>query len=320
MFLALVLLLFTVVGCSAAVGADDEQRLVAAHDLVDIRAAGEQPFQMEVEFRAQMMVSMTGHLTLKWASPEVWSTEIVMPPLHEVRVHRAGVEYVSSNALSTPGRILELQDLLRVMLPDSDRWKINGVKHHGPADGNVSCVRMRYRNAHVKARREVCFNSANEVVSDRQSGGDDFRQKEFSSYEPFRRRRYPRRLKLRVDSSVAVAAEVVSLREATFDDSSFAVPPGAVMRPQCEQMRRAVAIKNADPPSARSAVRGHMRGWLRAAVTVLPDGSLGEVRLFRGGDRAPDAVRQELLTRWKFKPAMCGNEAVVSDLQIEDEF
>ena len=55
-------------------------------------------------------------------------------------------------------------------------------------------------------------------------------------------------------------------------------------------------------------------------MTVLADGSVTDIRLVGRAARAMDQAVLEALKGWKFKPAMCGAEPVVSDITVVVSF
>ena len=55
-------------------------------------------------------------------------------------------------------------------------------------------------------------------------------------------------------------------------------------------------------------------------MTILADGSVDDVHVIQGRTPAMNAVIQKSLKLWKFKPAMCGTEPVVSDITVVVSF
>ena len=55
-------------------------------------------------------------------------------------------------------------------------------------------------------------------------------------------------------------------------------------------------------------------------MTVWTDGSLTDIQLMGRSARSLDEATLDTLKRWKFKPAMCGTEPVVSDIQVVVSF
>ena len=55
-------------------------------------------------------------------------------------------------------------------------------------------------------------------------------------------------------------------------------------------------------------------------MTVLADGSVSNIQLVGSAARSMDNATLETLKGWKFKPAMCGTEPVVSDIHVVVSF
>jgi TonB family protein len=61
-------------------------------------------------------------------------------------------------------------------------------------------------------------------------------------------------------------------------------------------------------------------GDTTVAMTVLTDGSVTDIRLIGTATRLMDDAALQTLKGWKFKPAMCGSEPVVSDIEVVFSF
>lgn len=322
MIRTLLILLCTVSACSAGVDPAGEQALISASILVDIRAADAKPLQLEISFRAQINAPQDGHFTLKWASKDLWWLQITMGDYRQLEVRKGDTLYISRNAPFTPLRITELWDLIGVFSGNPEYWQVKKVRHEAQDGVESDCMQVRARSRHAwNPEREVCINSATkEVLSDDMKDGQDRRRKEFIDYQSFRTHRYPQHLKLTVNGSTALKAEVVSLQEASFDEAIFVPPLGAIARRQCENMTVPIAIKTPDPAYPRSAAQNKIGGTAVVALTVLPNGSVDNVQLIGSAGHEMDQVTQEIVRTWKFKPAMCGNEPVAFDIHVEMNF
>jgi TonB family protein len=308
--------------CLGTVDPADQQLLASSSDLVNIRSANAKPFQLEADIRLQINVPQDGHFTWKWAAKDLWVQEIILGDYRQTNVRNADTLYISRNGPFTPLRISELQDLVNVFSADAE-LQIKKIKHEAANGTETECIEARARpGRHVwNPKRELCINRATkEIVSDEVRDDQELRSKEFTAYEPFREHRYPRQLKLLVNGSAVVKIWVTSLQDATFDESTFVPPPGAIARRQCEHMIHPVPVKTPDPVYPRSAVQNRIGGTVTLAVSVLPDGSVSDVHLIGGAGHEMDEVTRQTVKKWKFKPAMCGNEPVSYDLQVEVNF
>jgi len=51
-------------------------------------------------------------------------------------------------------------------------------------------------------------------------------------------------------------------------------------------------------------------------MTVLTDGSVTDIQLIGGAAHSMDDATLQTLKGWKFKPATCGTEPIVSDIEV----
>jgi periplasmic protein TonB len=85
-------------------------------------------------------------------------------------------------------------------------------------------------------------------------------------------------------------------------------------------MRHAVPVKTPDPIYPESARQNKLMGDTVVAMTVLTDGSVSDIQLIGSAAHSMDNASLETLRSWKFKPAMCGTEPVVSDIEVVVSF
>jgi len=80
------------------------------------------------------------------------------------------------------------------------------------------------------------------------------------------------------------------------------------------------ARKNTRSNVSKSASENRLIGDTTVSMTVLADGSVSNIQLVGSADRSMDNAALETLKGWKFKPAMCGAEPVVSDIHVVVSF
>ena len=61
-------------------------------------------------------------------------------------------------------------------------------------------------------------------------------------------------------------------------------------------------------------------GDVTVAMTVLIDGSVTDIYLIGSATGSMDDATLQTLKSWRFKPAMCGADPVVSDIQVVVHF
>lgn len=298
-----------------------EQLLKSAADVVNIRANNAKPFQLDCDFVAQGQVPLNGHATLKWSAKDLWSEEVTMGEYKELRILKGDSLYISRNLPYTPMRVGDLEDLLDLNIVPRypEDWAVKKVRSESIDGKPVECVEFEYRVAHsARFKRDLCIDSAtHEPVSDGEAHTAEAEHTAFSEYQNFRDHRYPGRMVLTENGSPVVKVSAIALKDATFSDSDFNPLPGATLRRTCEHMIHAVALKTPNPIYPRSAGQHRMGGTSTVAITILPDGSVGDVYVIENATKEMDRVTQEAVKKWKFKPAMCGDEPITSVIWVK---
>lgn len=296
-----------------------QQLLVTAKQQASLFHDQPSPIQLDVDFIAQVNAPTRGHLTLKWEAKDRWWRRIVMGDFEQIEIRNGDRQYTSRNLSFTPVRIGELISLLQFaessggLLAKKQKERVeNGIE--------MACIRVE-REARGKTH-EVCVNSAShEIVSDEwQEPPDERRREQYSDYFDFGGHRYPRKLQLLVNGITVITATVDNLTTAAFDQTLLVSPKGAIERRQCADMKHAVPVKTPDPMYPKSASQNKFMGDTTVAMTVLADGSVTDIQLVGRAARSMDDVTLQTLKSWRFKPAMCGAEPVVSDIEVVVSF
>jgi len=299
---------------------DAQQLLVTAKQQASLFHDQASPLQLDVDFVAQMNVPAQGHLTLKWEAKDHWWRRIVMGDFEQIEIRNGDRLYTSRSTSFTPIRIRELVRLLQFaegsegLLVKKQRLRVeNGVE--------VTCLEVVQQNVKGKPH-EVCVNSAShEILSDEwQEPPDERRKEQYTDYFESVGHRYPRTLQMLVNGSRVITATVQNLTAATFDHTLLVAPKGAIERRQCADMKHAVPVKTPDPLYPKSASQDKLMGDTAVAMTVLTDGSVTDIQLIGSAARSMDDATMQTLKSWRFKPATCGADPVVSDIEVVASF
>jgi len=308
---------------SPLIGATDpaaQQLLISAKQQASLFHDQASPFQIDVDFVVQMKVSTQGHLTLKWQGKDRWWRKIVIDRFEQIDIRSDDRLYTSRNIAFTPIRIIELVSLLQ-FTENSAGFQVRKQKQRVENGIQISCLKVEQENVKAKPH-EVCINPASqEILRDQwQEPPDERREEQYSDYLDFGGHHFPRKLQLVVNGSVVVKAEVQNLTATVFDQALLLPPRGAIERRQCSEMKHAVALKTPEPMYPKSASQNKLMGDTSVAMTILTDGSVSDVRLIGTATRSMDDATVQTLKGWKFKPAMCGSEPVVSDIEVVVSF
>ncbi len=278
-------------------------------------------FQLEVDFAAQFVSLAHGHLTLKWASKDRWRREITVGSFRQVEIRNGEWQYTTRNADFTPSRISEL---LYLLAPYDQTWQATKEKRRSVKGINENCIRAEELDEtttpprRTKIYHDFCINTGSGDIASAEwdEGPDESRRREYDDYAEFASHRYPRKFRLLEKGSSVIIADVVSLTAANFDDSQFVPAPGAIARRECDGLKHPVLIKSPDV-NFSPAARKNGGGTLFASLTVLTDGTIGDIQLTGSTNIPLDPATLKSLREYKFKPAMCGTEPVVQDVTIE---
>jgi TonB family protein len=295
-----------------------QQSLISATQRADLSNGEQTPFQLDVDLVAQLSVPVRGHLTLKWEAKDRWWRKVVLGDFQQIEVKNGEWHYTARNADFTPMRVGNLISLLNFDAKDLIAKK---EKRRTEAGVEMNCIQIEHKG-YSESSRNVCLGLAsNEILVDEctELPGAQ-RREQYSDYFDFGAHRYPRKLDRLENGSKVIAAEVVSLVPAPFDESLLTPPEGAIARRECDGLKHAIAIKTPEVPYPRSAGNGGLMGDTTVAMTVLTDGSVANIRLVGRATRSMDDASLQTLKDWKFKPAMCGTEPVVTDVTVVVSF
>ncbi len=296
-----------------------QQLLVTAKQQASLFHDQTSPIQLDVDFLAQMNVPTQGHLTLKWQANDRWWRRVVMGDFEQIEIRNGDRQYTSRNLSFTPPRIGELIRLLQFA---EGSEKLLAKKRKERTSNGIEMVCIRVEGPIKGSAHDVCVNSVSrDILSDEWNGlPDERRMEQYSDYFDFGVHRYPRKLQLLVNGITVITANVDSLTTADFDQALLVAPRGAIERRQCADMKTAVPVRTPDPMYPTPARDNKLMGDTTVAMTVQADGSVSDVRLAGSATRSMDDATVRTLKSWRFKPAMCGSEPVVSDLEVVVSF
>ena len=224
--------------------------------------------------------------------------------------------YTSRNAGFTPIRIRELTGLIH-FAGGPEGLAAKKLKQRVENGISMNCLQVIHQNFKGEPH-EVCVNAtSHDILSEEwHEKPDELRREQFMDYSDFGGHRYPRELQLQVNGSRAITVTITSLTTATFDEGLLTPPKGAIERRQCADLKHAVPVKTPDPMYPKSASQNKLMGDVAVAMTVLTDGSVTDIQLIGGAAHSMDDATLQTLKGWKFKPATCGTEPIVSDIEV----
>jgi hypothetical protein len=170
---------------SASTESDAQQLLITANHRASLFYEQSNPFQLDVDFAAQVNVPMQGHLTLKWEAPNRWRRTIAMGDFEQTEVRIADRLYTSRNVPFTPLRVSDLIHLL-LFAENSEKLQVRKSKSHNDSGIELVCMEVRENSSGADAHK-ICVNSSTrEILSDDwKESPDQQRKEDFSDYADF---------------------------------------------------------------------------------------------------------------------------------------
>ncbi len=300
-----------VLGPSALFAADNP----AAHDLLGTAArqaslfnAPARSFLLDVDLTVQLSGPTHGHLRLRWEAKDRWWSKISMGRVEQVKFRKGDRTYTLRNADFT---LTQFQDLLG-LIHSADGYEefLTRKEKQRVEDGvALNCVDADRPDAKAE-HREICINSTTlDIVSDTlKFMNGNVRREQFSDFADFAGHRYPRRLELVKNGTEIISASVTELKESPLDPQLLVPPKGAIERRVCPDQKPPVVLREIEPR--------YTKGLTDVEVTILTDGTVGDVLPVGMAGWSQDNEVIAAIKRMKFQPAMCGNEPIVSDLYI----
>jgi hypothetical protein len=259
-------------------------------------------------------------MTLKWEAKDRWWTKIVMGTFEYVYIRDGDGLYISGNTGITPVQIRDLINLLHFG-GDLDGARAKKQEKRVEEGLEMACLQVQAGDNRGETRMVCVSGATHEILSEELRDPPDGRRSEsFADYAEFGRHRYPRKLRLRMNGVTELAVDVTGLTTIAFDPSWLVAPEGAIYRRQCAGMLPAVPIKTPQPGYPQAAIQSTMIGDTTVSLTVLPDGSVGEIGLIGRASQWMDEATLKTRKGWRFNPACCGAESIVSDFVVMESF
>jgi|ERR1035437_362072 TonB family protein len=224
------------------------------------------------------------------------------------------MEYAARNFGYTPLMVRRLFTLLDLW-GDSSEFIAEKQKNRTENGVALVCIQAQRKNYGI-GKHEFCVDAAShDLLSDEWHGPNDTESRQqFADYFDFSGTRYPRRLEFSEKGKKNLSANLISFKSTPSDPALLVIPNRAIERRYCPGIKPPEEVKRFMP-----MYRGEeeFEGATTASLTVLADGSVGDVQIIDSGGRTMDQMTVAALKKWKFKPAMCGADPVVSDYEFE---
>lgn len=295
--------------------------LIAALEKSSMQREGSPPFQLTANFTLTFDRPVNGTYKLYWMSPSVWREEIDMPGYQERIVQNGDKKWVSRNIGYPPLRVQELKRLFSAAFDGDniadDDLEIDGVKEDH-SKGSL-CMTVGSSKAKHSSKSIYCIDARLGVVTswlteDKQDGD------RFSDYTDFGARAYPRSLQYISEGKTVVDANLIDFSPSVPRDGLFLGLPLVDPQPSCASPTHPVAVSTPDPTYSDIARQKKVGGTANLWVSLSSEGDVTDAKVVETVEPSLDRNAIEAVKRWKFKPAMCGNTPVPTELRVQVKF
>jgi TonB family protein len=292
--------------------AADQQVLDSARNPGDLFQSNANPFDLEVDFTVQSRGSMPGHFSVKWQSKDHWWSKVAVGGFEQTTIRNGEMEYTARNFAFTPEVVQKLFRLLGFDV-NSAGYTATGQKDRTLDGIPATCVEAQ--NAEFKLnKRDFCMDrTSHELLrEDWEAGAAEKDIERFFDYTAFDGTAYPAKFQLVKNGEESISASVAALNDAVFDPALLVPPKGAIERRKCPGMKAPLSVKQSPPPFNQPGIEGSVT----ASLTILADGTVGDVAILYSSGTAMEKAAIDSFKKLTFKPAMCGADPVVTDIEI----
>lgn len=285
-----------------------EAILKRAYELSNLHAADVGPYDLQANVKVSGPGrSVIGTYHLLWVSASQWREELDFPGYQEVRfggkdkiwlVRPPKVRYPPAYAAFRAAR-------LSPRFPDASKVKIKKIVDRQQDSVQLTCIGF--------GQSELCVDRSRGVLV---SGSSSLYVEVFSDYEEFRGKQVPWSIGLR-DNVSTTAVEITKLVPLTAPDPNlFVAPASAEGWETCEHPTSPKPLHT--PPLSFRPAFGKAGQQSEAVVlaVITKTGDLGDLELVKSAYPNMDKAAIEQLSKWKFRPAMCGNQPIPVEILV----
>ena len=289
----------------------EQQLLDSARNPLDLFQSATNPLHIEIDFTVESSGPMPGHLSVKFQSADHWWSKIEVGGFEQTTIQVGEEQYTVRNFPFTPTMVREVFRLLQFNV-DADLYNATRLKNRIEDGVSVSCIGAEIVGS--KGNREICLDTASHEVQSVgwQAGPDEQDIETFRGYSDTAGTPYPKKFELQKNGKQTISASVATLETASFDPALLIPPKGAIERRKCAGITPPHWVKRPEPVFYQQREED---GSASAEITVLADGSVGDVQIMSASNPAIRQVVLGMFRKLKYAPAMCGSDPVVAEVE-----
>jgi len=262
---------------------------------------------------------MIGSWTLLWQAPLQWREEVSFPGFSQIRVASGGKLWTYRNMPYEPLRVYQLSQLLDFR----SHWivrsgqTISGPKQKKRNGVSMQCLEVK---GEPNFRGELCSDSASLLpvwIAPVLLSAPSTPFVEYSSYVPWGDRQFPRLMRAYEGDRPVLTVQAEIEPAPAVDPTRFNPPPSAVEWDWCDNADLPQKTETMEPRYPESALRERRQGLVSLYAVVRTDGTLGNLAVAHSAGPDFDSATMESVRQWRFRPATCGSNPIVTETIIE---
>ncbi len=298
--------------------AEAEALFAHANSLMGLDQSGEgAPYTVKGHFHLLLNQPVDGTLfKAVLRQRDTWRSEISFPGYSEVVVRNGDRKWVRRNFGFTPLRVKRLVEALPAPLTISEKEKVEKVKEEMAGQTRAKCVKLREKGV----EREVCIDATTGLPLYTKSSWGVREEVDYESYTRVGDKEFPQQIRLAEGGKLIAELSLDSLSLDSPDKSLFEPLQDAKVWPVCNDTKAPVPISTPDPYYTDVDRRKGVQGVVAVQAVIDETGQTHDVTVIRSLTPGLDSSAQAAVSKWRFKPAMCGNTPIPVEMSIEVSF
>lgn len=292
-----------------------------ADEASNIRTAETTPFRIKISFQVFNVTPepVGGVFARLFVTQEKWRSETVMPPYQRTEWGSVNGYWRQRSTTVEPSPMRDIDRIIAyaMIMKQHKQIRWTGVKHKFLEDKPVTTVEGLFNG---RAPWKYYFDDATGVLFRLDFFGGQARY-EWSDFQPFGNKLFPRTMKVYEGDKLTIALHVDELVHVDNTDPKLLVhAAGAEQRPACEGMKFPQLVE-ATPVFVPAALRDTVRqtGSIPILTAMIgKDGLARDTAISRtSGSTVLDDAAVRAVKDYKWQPAMCGNDVVEIEIEFE---
>lgn len=321
--LALPFLLLVVTHAFADDPLDAQNLVQGAHDAVTLDKIGSYELRGNIVIYGKKPKAIAGQIRIL-RSGDLGRVEFQLGPYEVIRITQPGKQYLVRSRDYMPDDIHFLSTFRHPWDPMPDKPRLVSLKFSRSYQQKINgaeavCVSEKSSFG----ERFMCFDSAQHVLLRRDFAGDG--QIEYADYVPFENGPlFPKSIVISKSGKPVLEIKDIVIEKRDAGEAEFAPPSGAI------EFEKLETCENPTPPRVLKSANPSFEGVKHSGKALLfvivgKDGSiLMKHEDYQGKGKLKESqvmeITQQTLKQWRFSPAMCGSQPVITEAGIEMNF